>query len=169
MTDSRLELENIGIEVGTSRADTTKTAVKHFDTFLEYVRPREQTLVAVANFEALDDANVHLISKDIMGKFADYMMKVLKIKTLNTCLGYLSCVKCKLETKFPLVETTQFAGKWYKTLRSKITAKYAIDCKENGTRLVNSAPPMTEKDLIMLNEQLLKHNSRESDTNRYDT
>lgn len=167
MSEPRVELENIGIEVGASRADTTKTAVKHFDSFLDYIRPQEVTLAAVANFEGVNGTNVQLISKGIMGKFADYMMKVLKIKTLNTCLGYLSCIKCKLETKFPLVETTQFAGKWYKTLRSKITAKYAIECKENGTRLVNSAPPMTEKDLIMLNEQLLRHNSRESDTNRY--
>lgn len=78
-----MELENIANEVGTSRIDTTKTATKHFDSFLQYVRVQEPSLQAVVNFEALSEDNVQLITKAIMGKFADYMMKVLKIKTLK--------------------------------------------------------------------------------------
>jgi len=169
MAEVNVTLSNVGTNVGTSQQEVTQTAVKHFNTFLIYCRREnnnEPTLANLTTFENLDADTVLLVTREIIGKFADYLMKVKKIKALLTCLGYVSSIKNKLETRFDFLERGQFAGKWYTILRKKITSIYATECKENGTRLVNSAPPMKEQDLIKLNDLLLRRKNRESDMQR---
>ena len=169
MAEVNISLSNVGTNVGTSSQEVTHTAVKHFNAFLLYCRREnnnEPTLANLTTFENLDAVTVRLVTKEIIGKFADYLMKVKKIKALLTCHGYVSSIKNKLETNFDFLESGQFAGKWYTILRKKITSIYASECKENGTRLVNSAPPMKERDLIKLNDLLLHRKNRESDMQR---
>lgn len=161
-----LELENVAIVVGESRRDTIKTAVKHFDKFLDFLHKKDPVANPLTKFSEICRDNLEHVTSALIGFFADYLRKVANIKALNTCLGYLSCVKVELGNLFPSLERDQFAGKWYSAVRKKITAQYAQDSKANGTRLVNSAAPMAERDLIKLNELLFLRNDREADMNR---
>ncbi|KAJ1433350.1 hypothetical protein B484DRAFT_429547 [Ochromonadaceae sp. CCMP2298] len=49
---------------------------------------------------------------------------------------------------------------WYKDLRGKITNHYLAIRKRDGTRLTNSAPPMTPNDLKFICAELLERNTR---------
>jgi len=81
MAEVNVTLSNVGTNVGTSQQEVTQTAVKHFNTFLIYCRREnnnEPTLANLTTFENLDADTVLLVTREIIGKFADYLMKVKK-------------------------------------------------------------------------------------------
>ena len=141
MAEVNISLSNVGTNVGTSQQEVTQTAVKHFNTFLLYCRREnnnEPTLANLTTFENLDADTVLLVTKEIIGKFADYLMKVKKIKALLTCLGYVSSIKNKLETRFDFLErkmaVTSKIGLFKRfTFLTGITSSPCLEYDGNGT------------------------------------
>ncbi|OYW70196.1 MAG: hypothetical protein B7Z25_04525 [Aerococcus viridans] len=88
MTELNVSLSNVGTNVGSSQQEVTQTAVKHFNKFLLYCRREnneEPTLADLTTFENITAETVVLVTREIIGKFSDYLMKVMKIKALLAC------------------------------------------------------------------------------------
>lgn len=156
-------MQNITHDVGLERQKATRSAVTKFNLFLMKLR-KDDPNCGLTKFAEITTENLHLVTKDVMGKFGDFLHR--SVKKVGTALEYLGAVKCELLRRFPRLELGEFAGQWYKTLRTRIERLFVIDCNQNGTRKKDSAPTMLESDLKTLNAALLARNDREADKNR---
>lgn len=155
------DLENIAEDVGTSYEKSLKTAIKHFNSYLDYVAKTEGK--DVFDFETLTAEDV---TEDLIGKFGSYLMKKTKIRKCDSALQNLSKVKVALHKKFPLLLMFAPGQPFYSNLRQRITQRYLKQCVADGTQMTDHSVPMREDDLLWMCRRLFRHNSRESMANR---
>jgi hypothetical protein len=102
------------------------TALNHFNRYFAY-RYNEITFpfreykptVNINNVKPL--ISIDYINDDLHDKFGSYLIDVIKIKSCNTCLQYLSKVKVMIETDFPQFV---FNAKKYQERRGAIAKEY---------------------------------------------
>ena len=84
-----------------------------------------------------------IFTNDVIGKFADYLVKVKKNGKCGTALGSISHIRIHLESSYDGTILPFFLGDSYcSKLRQNILKHYMERCSENGEKLVDSAPPM---------------------------
>ena len=81
-----------------------------------------------------------MTSRDIIGKFAGYLMEHVPNSD-----NYLSAIHVALEMKYPAKMAS--LTKAYKALRDSMFVKYRKDSAESGVNFVDGAPIMTSRDL----------------------
>lgn len=133
-------------EKGSSSKCSESSAMSLFRKFLKY-----------GNYPEMDAENfAGSIQKEMIGKLADYMFKV-KNYSWNTSMSYLSAIRSSLEENH---RTNLFKENesWYSRLRDHITKSYMEKAQKEGSEIVDSAPPMTPADLVVLAEYLFQTN-----------
>ena len=101
-----------------------------------------------------------IFTNDVIGKFADYLVKVKKIGKGGTALVYISHIRIHLESSYDGTILPFLVGdSYYSKLRQNILKHYMERCSKNGEKLVDSAPPMTKEDLKIICMRLLSRNS----------
>ena len=131
------------------------TAMKHFKSFLGHLNVLDN--VAYSHTIYSPEIIPHTFyTRDVFGKFANFLMTVSKIKKYHTCISYISKVKSKLEQDYENV-TLPFMSNatFYTSLRLKITREYMKNCVASGEVLVDSAPAMTKEDQSIICKLLL--------------
>lgn len=94
----------------------------------------------------------------MFGRFADYLLKVKKVKKCQTALSYLSKTKCFLELQNPNIQIF-LNSRWYTKLRNEVSKVYFDLAIATGTSMVESAPTMTDADLDFLLKVLIMKNT----------
>jgi hypothetical protein len=150
------ELENIANNVSASLAKSTKTAIKHLDKYLVYLNQIDSNANPYTSYSH-EIIPIQYFTKDLIGKFADYLMKIVKIKKLETTTGYISKLKGKLALDYdphtlPFLASSLF----YTKLRLTVTRFYVSKCAHTGENLSDKAPPMTFDDLKIINDILIR-------------
>ena len=101
-----------------------------------------------------------IFTNDVIGKFADNLVKVKKIGKGGTALVYISHIRIHLESSYAGTILPFLVGdSYYSKLRQNILKHYMERCSKNGEKLVDSAPPMTKEDLKIIRMRLLPRNS----------
>jgi hypothetical protein len=149
-------LRDLSVEVSKSVEDVVKTATNHFNKFLVRLNGEDAVRHPYSSYK--DILNKEYFTKEIFGLFTHYLLDDLKVKKCQTALGYLSKIKCQIERDMDLDLEKK---KWYSDLRSKITTHYLTIASREGTKLVDSAPTMTERDLELMCGCLLDRGTRE--------
>lgn len=146
---------------GRSSRQMARTVQRLFDKFIQESLQDEEIPVFA-------EMHPNHLTQDLVGKFASYLKCVKKIKSKNTCLGYISTLRKLFDTddRFVGVRSAVFEPNWYKRLRTIIEKRYVNECAENGVNLVNHSVPMTESDLIKLCTYLFTRNDPEAARNR---
>ena len=160
------ELVNLGSINGISNEKVTVTAMKHFKSFLGHLNVLDN--VAYSHTIYSPEIIPHTFyTRDVFGKFANFLMTVSKIKKYHTCISYISKVKSKLEQDYENV-TLPFMSNatFYTSLRLKITREYMKNCVASGEVLVDSAPAMTKEDQSIICKLLLGRNTPSSNEER---
>lgn len=158
----KMELVDITQELGESLENATRSATTHFNKFLLHLNGAEPEQHPYRTFGEIQDREY--FTKEVFRKFAYWMMHVQKLKSVETCHGYLSRMKSAVERAHDYNGWKGAA--WYKDIRGKITNHYLAICKRDGTRLTNSAPPMTPNDLKFICAELLERNTRHAVSDR---
>jgi hypothetical protein len=134
------ELVNIANTVSASLAKSTKTAIKHLDKYLVYLHKIDSNAHPYTSYSH-ELIPIEYFTKDLIGKFADYLMKIVKIKKLDTTNGYLSKLKGKLALDYdPCTLPFLVTGLFYTKLRLIVTSFYVNKCAHTGENLSDKAP-----------------------------
>ncbi len=144
-----------------STIDIRKSAFKKFVSYLTYQRDRNLTVLT-----SIDDLTAENATKELVGKFGDWLYKVAKVNKPGTCLTYLTQLKVYIELKFPTNEVS-ISKKWYTELRAKIFEYYLHASQTTGKSLSDHAKPMCESDLLYCCETLFVNDSREDIHDRH--
>jgi hypothetical protein len=104
----------MGAERSQSNRSSVQTALKHFNKYLV------DQGYAFQSYEAMIMSD---FTQDLVGKFADYLMSVAKIKTHDTALNYLSNIKTKILADFPSLPSMTDEG-WYRFTRKNTKKLY---------------------------------------------
>ena len=83
--DNTVDLVDVGDQSGRSGTSARKTALIHFDKFLEFLFTKESCLHLHKSLSV--SIPPEFFSKDVIGKFADCLMKVRVIGKRSTALG----------------------------------------------------------------------------------
>ena len=87
--DNTVDLVDVGDQSGRSRTSARKTALIHFGKFLEFLFTKDSCLHPHKSLSV--SIPPEFFTKDVIGKFADYLMKVrVIIGKRSTALGYNS-------------------------------------------------------------------------------
>jgi hypothetical protein len=160
------QLVNIANTVSASLARSTKTAIKHLDKYLDYLHQIDSNANPYTSYSK-ESIPLEYFTKDLIGKFADYLMKIKKIKRLETTNGYISKVKGKLALDYdPLILPFLASSTFYTKLRLTVTSFYVTKCAHTGENLSDKAPPMTFDDLQIINDILIRNNTPDSNESR---
>jgi hypothetical protein len=149
-------LRDLTTEVSKSVEDVVRTATNHFNKFLVRLNSEDGVKHPYSSYAEIN--NKEYFTKEIFGLFTHYLLDDLKVKKCQTALGYLSKMKCQIERDMDLDLEKK---KWYSDLRSKITTHYLAIASREGSKLVDSAPTMTERDLDLMCSCLLARGTRE--------
>ena len=156
--DNTVNLDDVGDLSGKSGASARKTALINFNMFLEYIFIKDSCNYPHKSFSM--SIPPEFCTKDVIGKFADYLVKVKKIGKCGTALGYLSQIRIHLESSYEGTILPFLVGdSYYAKLRQNVLKHYMELCSKNGEKLVDSAPPMTKEDLKIICMRLLSRNS----------
>jgi hypothetical protein len=120
------ELANFATHEGSSVTKLKRTALNHFAEFLR-LRKEAHPNAEYADIEVYKekprdrppDHHRVLANKIILGEFAAHLFYVKEIPKFNTCVGYVSAMKCMMEDDFPDVPDMK-QGRWYKRCRKNI-------------------------------------------------
>ena len=97
-SDSEIDIDglvNIANNVSASLLKSINTALKHLNNYLSFLNKKNSDVKPYISYSS-QLIPIEYFTKDFIGKFADYMMKVEKIKKLETVTGYLGKLKGKL-------------------------------------------------------------------------
>ena len=123
--------------MGNSKSKSLKCALKHFRDYLAHIKHSKQSL------EALEESD---INRELLGLFSGYLMqRVSTINKFSTHENYLSAIKVALDIKFPVKMLS--LSKAYKNLRDSVLSEYRKASVESGTKFVDGAPEMKNRDL----------------------
>ena len=86
--DNTVNLVNVGDQSGKSSASARNTALINFDMYLEYIFTKVSCNYPHKSFSMPIPPD--FFTKDVIGKFADYLVKVKKIGKCGTALGHIS-------------------------------------------------------------------------------
>jgi hypothetical protein len=159
-------LVNVANGVSVSQAKAIKTAMKHLDTYFGILNKEDST---VNRYEKYSPELIPFtfFTKDFVGKFADYMMTVKKIKKYLTLNGYMSKIKMKLTNDYdPQILPFLATGLFWTKLCFAITKFYVTKSAHTGEALVDKAPPMTFQDLQIIANILIEKNTPDSNESR---
>ena len=163
--DNTVNLVDVGDLSGKSSASARKTALINFNMFLEYIFTKDSCNYPHKSFSMSIPPG--FFTKDVIGKFADYLVKVKKIGKCGTALGYISQVRIHLESSYEGTILPFLVGdSYYTKLRQNVLKHYMERCSKNGEKLVDSAPPMTKEDLKIICMRLLSRNSPTANEDR---
>lgn len=149
-----IELQDISM----NRAKSTKklycAAMNHFDKYMLYVTNNQMSLAQLA------EHHPEKITKDLVGKFTDYLFRVAKIETIGTAHDYLSSAKTNLSLINSAVHAELDHPVWYRKLRHNVKAVYIQDCVETGKPISTAQGSMTEDHLDYICTTLFAAGSR---------
>ena len=160
-------LYNIGAIVGESNLIGMVTATNHFNSFLVFLMGEEPSTIWPVRYCPVD-VPADFYSKDLIGKFACYLVHEKEVKSLETALSYVSKLKGRLTLdygaeKLPFLDDS---NTFWAKLRANLKRLYLAKCNLSGERLVKSAPPMTKADLKVILHLLLELNTSSSNEER---
>jgi hypothetical protein len=159
-------LVNIANDVSASLKKSIKTAVGHLDRYLVYLNQLDSDANPFTSYAA-QPIPVEYFTKDFYGKFADYLMKIAKIKKMETALGYLGKLKNFLVDEYdPVILPFLVGGVFFTRLRFRTTSFYVNKCAKSGENLSDKAKPMTFQDLQIINRILIDNNTPDSNESR---
>ena len=131
------DLIDLSSKMGNSKSKSLKCALKHFRDYLAHIKHSKQSL------EALEESD---INRELLGLFSGYLMqRVSTINKFSTHENYLSAMKVALDIKFPVKMLS--LSKAYKNLRDSVLSEYRKASVESGTKFVDGAPEMKNRDL----------------------
>ena len=173
--DNHGGLRNLVKVKGKSLRKTSKSAINKFSAYLSYENNlHPQTHLYRAYIPPTVDAENCIpdtyFTKDLFGRFADYMISIQPRLAYNTIESYLSKVKNIISEDYEYSKRVRYLtnGKpaWYTRLVQKVRSTCNDVCLEEGTRLQDSAPAMTEGDLELLCKILFMKEANESFADR---
>ena len=80
------------------------------------------------------------ITRDLFGKFVDYLMTETAVGKVGTVQSYVSKMKMIFEETHSDSEIHK--GRWYSMLRKQLLRDHIQKCTQEGTRLADHAVPM---------------------------
>jgi hypothetical protein len=110
-----LVLTDVGEHRAESTKDTTKTAIGHFNRYLVYQK---------SPADSIDDLESDDITQEIIGKFSDYLKKVVGVAQKSNW-GYVSSLRTYIQRKHPN-NTAIRDTLWYTTTRQNIKKMYLV-------------------------------------------
>ena len=96
--DNTVNFVDVGDQSGKSSASPRKTALINFDMFMEYIFTEDSSDYPHKSFSM--SIPPEFFTKVVIGKFADYLVKVKKIGKCGTALGYISQIRIHLESSY---------------------------------------------------------------------
>lgn len=140
---------SIGVRSGSTKS-RDKTAMNHFNRFA--------AASAIPSFDAM---RLEDFTSDTIANFADYMIRVAKVKSYNTIIGYISSMKNLFErdTRFKHSFHNIVTDAEYGDLRKNVSKHYNRQSVITGVPVQQSSPPMTEKDLEILCKIMFQRDS----------
>jgi hypothetical protein len=123
--NGKLALSDVGEHRAESTNNSTRTAIKHFNKFLEYLDHEYKS------FESMSSEN---FTQALIGRYADYLSKVAKIQSYKSILDYVSSIKTRILKDFP-ANTNMKDTVWYTNTRSnikKLSLLQKADDEENN-------------------------------------
>lgn len=162
---SKDSLVNIGNKIGESTKNLNRTVMRHFNSYLAHLNDKYSSEHKYREYSK--SIPLAYYSQDLFGTFPSYLIEVRKIKTVQTCLNYLSKIKMILENDYegerlPFLVNPSF----YSRVRQNTLGNYLQKCLKTGESLVTSAVPMTKEDIMIMCQYLLSCNSLSANEDR---
>ncbi len=112
-------LSNIYGESGASALKGMKTSCNWFSKYLRHIHDVDPLQFPYSEYQSTGmDENI--FTPNLIGEFGDFLIKIGKIKRVNTTLAYLKGLKSLLEKDYPSTEAMFIKGTWYRKLRANI-------------------------------------------------
>ena len=128
-------LVNIANNVSASLLKSINTALEHLNNYLRMLNQKNSDANPYISYSS-QLIPIEYFSKDFIGKFADYMMKLEKIKKLETVTGYLGKLKAKLIADYdPHTLPFLVSAIFYTRFRFTTTTFYVNKCATSGENL----------------------------------
>ncbi len=110
---------NIFGESGASAIKGMRTSSNWFSKYLRHLHDVDPIKFPYSKYESagMDD---NFFTPNLVGEFGDFLIKMGKIKRVNTTLAYLKGLKSLVEKDYPSTEAMFSKGTWYKKLRANI-------------------------------------------------
>ncbi len=110
---------NIYSESGVSALKGMKTSSNWFSKYLRHLHDVDSSKFPYSEYQqtGMDE---EIFTPNLIGEFGDYLIKIAKIKRVNTTLAYLKGLKSLLEKDYPSTEAMFSKGTWYTKLRANI-------------------------------------------------
>ena len=165
-----VELKDIRKGRGRSLQKSFNTALSHFSKFLSYLHSKNAIMHPYTGYIP-EEMNPEYFTTALIGQFADYLLQCKTDEKQRdyaylTIEGYLSRVKTDIYSKYEtnLHIERYFKGKqaWFSDLRRQCRNLCNEKCVQKGTKLTNSAPPMTSSDMEQCCQILFESNTCKS-------
>ncbi|KAH9137720.1 hypothetical protein AeRB84_017678 [Aphanomyces euteiches] len=150
------ELQDINEDPnGKSSKAQDRSAATHFIAFYR---------MHVGPVISMDDEVLQSVSRAQIGTFCDYLVKNPSIGWQSS-MNYLSSVRRQLEQKHK-IHIFKDDPKWYSETRKRVSRAYVLACLNDGKKLTDYAPPMSQEDLRLLGRHLFCRNDIRSSKDR---
>ena len=137
---------DMGKIMSKSTSKQYKTAKNHFAKFL---------LAKNSKHDIFNLTNMYLTTT-LIGEFATYMIRVIKIPALSTLLSYISDLKNYLEELYPHASAfTDPTEKWYSKVRTNLSKEWMRISEGDGVEY-EDVPALEERHIEFITTVLLE-------------